>query len=275
MRPLGSKLKQEVFVRDDFTCQYCGRRLPVDALYVDHIVPRSRGGEDSLYNLVTACRACNVDKGDRDLSEYLAEAIREQKSYYESFARSISNIKDLLKVECEKAALQGELYNLLYANVITVMETYLSDTLIGSIQKDERCLRNLVQINPEFASKKLSLSDIFERMEKIREEVQEYLLGIIYHNLAKVKSLYECALGITFPEDLEAVFKAIQVRHDIVHRNGKAKDGRRVILKRSDVEILINMVEKLVVHLKDQRSEVVGKFGNQKYAPKRSSTGGA
>ena len=49
--------------RDGHRCQYCGR--PDLSLTVDHIVPVSRGGEDTWENLVCACVACNNKKGDR------------------------------------------------------------------------------------------------------------------------------------------------------------------------------------------------------------------
>ena len=49
-----------VFLRDRFTCQYCGAR---DDLTFDHLVPRSRGGMTTWDNVVTACSPCNLQKG--------------------------------------------------------------------------------------------------------------------------------------------------------------------------------------------------------------------
>ena len=54
-----------VFLRDRFSCQYCGGRLPTQELTFDHVVPRSRGGRTSWENVVTACGACNLRKGNR------------------------------------------------------------------------------------------------------------------------------------------------------------------------------------------------------------------
>lgn len=58
-----------VFLRDRFTCQFCGRRPPAEGLTFDHVVPRSRGGVSSWTNVVTACRSCNERKGCRTPSE--------------------------------------------------------------------------------------------------------------------------------------------------------------------------------------------------------------
>lgn len=60
---IGPKLRFEVFKRDGFTCQYCGRKTPIVVLEVDHVVPRAEGGTDDIENLVTSCWDCNRGKG--------------------------------------------------------------------------------------------------------------------------------------------------------------------------------------------------------------------
>jgi hypothetical protein len=62
---VASGLRFKVFLRDGFRCRYCG--LCVDdgaVLHVDHVYPKSKGGEDTLENLVTACVDCNLGKSD-------------------------------------------------------------------------------------------------------------------------------------------------------------------------------------------------------------------
>ena len=54
-----------VFLRDKFSCQYCGSG---DELTFDHLLPRSRGGKTNWDNVVTACSNCNVQKGGRLLT---------------------------------------------------------------------------------------------------------------------------------------------------------------------------------------------------------------
>lgn len=54
-----------VFLRDRFSCQYCGLRFETRELTFDHVIPRSRGGRASWSNVVTACRTCNMTKGNR------------------------------------------------------------------------------------------------------------------------------------------------------------------------------------------------------------------
>lgn len=68
-RSMGKKLRFEIFKRDSFTCQYCGRQPPEVVLEVDHICPVSKGGESNRLNLVTSCQDCNRGKSDRELGK--------------------------------------------------------------------------------------------------------------------------------------------------------------------------------------------------------------
>ncbi len=54
-----------VFLRDHFSCQYCGEAFPSENLTFDHVIPRSRGGTTLWHNVVTACAPCNLCKGNR------------------------------------------------------------------------------------------------------------------------------------------------------------------------------------------------------------------
>ena len=64
-RPQMRLTRREVFVRDRYTCQYCGIQPGPEELTVDHVVPRSRGGVSSWENCVLACVECNKRKADR------------------------------------------------------------------------------------------------------------------------------------------------------------------------------------------------------------------
>ena len=64
IRPLANPnfTRFNVFLRDKFSCQYCGDKKD---LTFDHLLPRSKGGKTNWNNVVTACSACNVQKGGR------------------------------------------------------------------------------------------------------------------------------------------------------------------------------------------------------------------
>lgn len=66
-RPQIALSKREILRRDDYTCQYCGRKT--NLLTIDHVVPRHAGGSHSWYNLVAACAPCNRRKGGKMLDQ--------------------------------------------------------------------------------------------------------------------------------------------------------------------------------------------------------------
>lgn len=69
--------RRNIFARDANRCQYCGRRFPTSELSLDHVIPRSRGGETSWENIVCSCVKCNVKKGGRTPHEAHLNLIRQ------------------------------------------------------------------------------------------------------------------------------------------------------------------------------------------------------
>jgi 5-methylcytosine-specific restriction endonuclease McrA len=61
--------RRNIFARDTNRCQYCGKKFPTSELSLDHVIPRSRGGETNWENVVCSCVKCNVRKGGRTPQE--------------------------------------------------------------------------------------------------------------------------------------------------------------------------------------------------------------
>lgn len=68
-REQSSMKRLRIYTRDKFRCQYCGAKQKASELTLDHILPRSRGEDNSPINVVTACLKCNNRKGDRTPAE--------------------------------------------------------------------------------------------------------------------------------------------------------------------------------------------------------------
>jgi len=64
-----SPTRRAVFIRDNFTCAYCGRVVKDSEATIDHVIPKSKGGKWEWENLVTCCSSCNQKKGDRTPQE--------------------------------------------------------------------------------------------------------------------------------------------------------------------------------------------------------------
>lgn len=65
------RIRFEIFKRDGFTCQYCGRKTPTVVLEIDHIIAKANDGTDDPLNLITACWDCNSGKSDKPLREIM------------------------------------------------------------------------------------------------------------------------------------------------------------------------------------------------------------
>ena len=77
-RPLRHNLafnKKNILKRDNYTCQYCGRNSG-EKLTIDHVLPRSLGGRTVWENVVSACRSCNLKKGNKTLQEANMQLLR-------------------------------------------------------------------------------------------------------------------------------------------------------------------------------------------------------
>lgn len=92
---LSKKTRFEVFKRDSFTCQYCGRKAPDVVLRVDHVHPHSKGGSDAILNLITACQDCNSGKSDRTLDD--ASVIEKQRQQLEQLQERREQLDMMLK----------------------------------------------------------------------------------------------------------------------------------------------------------------------------------
>lgn len=113
-QPVQQKVRFEVFKRDLFKCQYCGRTPPNVTLQVDHIIPVSGGGLSDQDNLITSCFDCNVGKGSRPLGSVpkplsdRAEEIREQELQISEYSRIIADKRD--RIESESFLVASVLY---------------------------------------------------------------------------------------------------------------------------------------------------------------------
>jgi len=168
--------------------------------------------------------------------------------FHKAFLNSLEVIKSLLDIELE-GDLELPFLRLLHVNAITALETFLSDAFINTVIRDRSLVRKFVETNPDFKKQKFSLNEVFEKIDHIDNEVKQYLLEIMWHNIEKVRKMYLNTLAIDFPGDLRDIFRAIVVRHDIVHRNGKTKTGEVIYLTREHLQSLMGGIRALADHI--------------------------
>ena len=71
--------RQNIYTRDKFQCQYCGRKMDSCELTYDHVIPKSMGGRTAWENIVTCCLPCNKKKGGRTPKQARMHLIRQAK----------------------------------------------------------------------------------------------------------------------------------------------------------------------------------------------------
>lgn len=105
----GKRQRFDIFKRDKFTCQYCGRTPPAVVLVVDHILPVSKGGGDEITNKITSCEACNQGKADGLLAD-VPQAIELQLAAQIERQEQLAEYnKFLMKLRKDQDELAGEL----------------------------------------------------------------------------------------------------------------------------------------------------------------------
>jgi hypothetical protein len=92
---IGNRKRFEIFKRDSFKCQYCGKSAPDVILHVDHVDPTSNGGTDHPLNLITSCDVCNSGKSNILLSD--TTAIDKQKKQLEELNERQQQLEMMLK----------------------------------------------------------------------------------------------------------------------------------------------------------------------------------
>lgn len=135
---ISKKTRFEIFKRDCFTCQYCGKKAPDVILELDHIKPVSKGGKNTLLNYVTACFDCNRGKSDKELDDKLSLIkARAQAEFLQTKREQIQMMAEwqmgLLEEEEQAANLVNEIFQKLTSYSFT--EEYKNSVIKKIIRK--------------------------------------------------------------------------------------------------------------------------------------------
>ena len=186
-----------------------------------------------------------------DYDHFLLDVVSSNSNALRTIEEALATVRRLLELSDDKTLAEA-LNRLLYANVITALETYLSDIFINRVLTDSARLRRFIETTPDYQKRSLKYSDVFRAADDATDEAMRYLLDVVWHNLAKAQALYRDTLGIDIRPKLLDVVKAVPIRHDIVHRNGRDKSGVVVMVSPDEVRELIRAVEDLVHDIERQ-----------------------
>ena len=203
--------------------------------------------------LGTGCPHCEQENWSHRLQSRLLDAAQANPDFLATFTKSMNVLRRLAQQEFpDYLRLQQPLYRMLYAAAVTAMETYLSDAFSQLVLRHEELVEKLMLTTPEFQDRRYALSEVIEWQRQTRKRVGEYLYDVVWHNLAKISRMYHSVLKVAFPEDMDAIYRAVTTRHDLVHRNGRTKKGSLHRFSRADIEGVISDIEAFVARIDDQ-----------------------
>ncbi|WP_160680668.1 HEPN domain-containing protein [Clostridium sp. C8-1-8] len=191
------------------------------------------------------------------MENFMGDFVEFRSEFYDVFNKNISNIKKLTQISIDDDDTAKVMNRLLYANIITAMETYLSDALIDTTFSSGELINNFSNSNEETVKRKISIYDALKGEKYILAIVNEDMRNILYHNIPKVKKIYKFTLDIDFHQEAEKLMKFVDVRHDIVHRNGKNKEKKEIEISKEDIDDVINKVVEFITDLDSKLTFIV------------------
>lgn len=223
-------------------CENCGKEFNIDinAGYGDGYV------EVYEINNETSIKIYEIpDEYDEYVDEQI-ETILLTSNFLSIFNSEIQNLKDLNNLSLNDENIAKTLRRQIYSGTITCLEDYLSTTLINKVLNNDNLFKRFVRTFKPIQDRKFNLSEIFDKQAQLKDIVKKELLDIIYHDIPKVKGMYEDTFEIEFPL-IDEVSKIVSNRHNMVHRNGKDKEGIEVSLTKESIDEVITIIEKFIL----------------------------
>lgn len=179
-----------------------------------------------------------------DLEEISASATRP--------CRSVLASLDDFKSLSDSAPLNLVLQRMCYSSIITALEAYLADLVKRSVQ-EPAIQRRFIGKSKLFEDEKIKITSLFQVLDGLEKRINVELNKLSFHNLNTAEVIFRDVLLISFPENERDFLKgAVQLRHDIVHRNGRNTKGKEVSVAHQDVGQLDKVVREFIASVDGQ-----------------------
>ena len=255
-----------------FNCPFCKEQISINSLdipepdfsaethresinseYITHICPKCEkeieiqlhngfNGGNGIIPSLEADSYIEIEEEhieDRDWEyEYIEEHVRD-------IAKVIDSLDDL------NIFSQRIIYRNLYVNLIAIMEAYLYETILHRVLASYASKRKFVENYHNYQEIQISFSNIFKKIDNIDSFIIQTLDNLLYHNLPLLKPIFKSTSDIDLG-DISKLIKPINIRHDLVHRNGKDKDGNEHLIGKDDVLVLLEEISKFISNIEQQ-----------------------
>jgi transcription elongation factor Elf1 len=223
-------------------CDNCEKEFEI-AIYVTYA-----GGDGYINGLP---EEYDIEVIEEPYDEEPYEAIFSNTFFFNTFNTEIEKLKELNKIVIKNSSVDKTLRRQIYIGIISSMETYLSDAFINTTLNSESFIRNFVATFKDFDNMIIKLNNLFDNYDKIETICKKAMIGVIYHNLNKVKGMYKDTLNVDLG-NIAIPSRAVSIRHDLVHRNGKTKEGKEVNIDIDVINQLIANIETFIEEIDEQ-----------------------
>ena len=178
------------------------------------------------------------------------------KDSFHEFRDSQKDMKEVLsRYDSDIRCLQNStkvINRMVFSGAISAMEAYLSSTVISLVTEEPDSMERLLKKDRQLSSEKVTLHEVFRDHCLVEDRVKNYLSRVLYHNLGRVEEIYRICFEVeVFPSEglKERLHRAIELRHDIVHRNGKDSEGKDQDYSTELVLRTMEDVDELITHI--------------------------
>lgn len=187
-----------------------------------------------------------------DQGEYLDWYERHAHSeIQQTFHSQIGKLKDLLRISVAEYN-EDTFFKMAYAHAVTLMESFLADTVKSLVITNDIYLFNSLSGVDSIKDCRYSLSDIARQKDGVKGFVLIELTKLMYHNIPKIKAVLNGILGRDINVDMTEVCRITNLRHDIVHRDGRKISGDAIQISREMVQEAIENIEGFVDDISEQ-----------------------
>lgn len=193
---------------------------------------------------------------DDELYEDQLDAILSNTKFHNTFLGGISSLRVLNNISIQDLDAERTLKRQIFIGAITCLETYLSDAFINTVISNKEYLKSFFCSFEDFKKEKITKSEIFTAIDDAEKTAKEAMLKVLYHKLPKVKEMYESTFKIVFP-DFSEVNKFVIIRHDLVHRNGKDKAEKYILVDTTSVDQAIDKIENFIRKVEEKLRDML------------------
>jgi len=166
------------------------------------------------------------------------------------FDQEVSNLKQLLKNS--HADLNSPTFcKMIYAHAVTILEVYLEDMVKALIVSNETFLKNTIKNVKPFSDSRFKLGDISLEQDGIKKFVLRKLSENLFHDIPKAIKIISGIIESKLSVNIENICAITATRHDIVHRNGKNKEGVALVIDEAAADLSIKTVESFAKELRN------------------------